>query len=250
MTIPFIPQQNQHEDNTHWISLSDMMTGLMMIFLLISISFIVEADNKSGHIQSVKTSLVEYEKIRLDLYNELLNEFNLDLKNWGGELEKDTLIIRFNNDSDILFKSASSEISPKFQTILNNFVPRYISLVSQNKYKKIIQELRIEGHTSSEWESERDIDAAYLKNMALSQERTRSVLKYILSMSTVKNYKSWLKECLTANGLASSKLIKIVNIENKEASRRVEFRIVTNSEMLVNQIQSKVYGSSENQLHK
>ena len=42
--------------------------------------------------------------------------------------------------------------------------------------------------------------------------------------------KEWLKKYLTANGLSSSKLIVIGQEEDKEKSRRVEFRVRTNAE--------------------
>jgi outer membrane protein OmpA-like peptidoglycan-associated protein len=76
--------------------------------------------------------------------------------------------------------------------------------------------------------------------MDLSQQRTRSVLAYILSLPTIQTQKPWLKKHLTANGLSSSKLIMKNHQEDKEASRRVEFRIVTNTESLVDDILNKI----------
>ena len=66
--------------------------------------------------------------------------------------------------------------------------------------------------------------------MKLSQDRTRSVLEYVMSLPQVSNQREWLKNYLTANGLSSSKLIMTNGVEDKEKSRRVEFRVKTNSE--------------------
>ena len=78
--------------------------------------------------------------------------------------------------------------------------------------------------------------------MKLSQARTRSVLQHVLNLFEVTNKKKWLKNHLTANGLSSSRLIETNEIEDKEASRRVEFRVETNAEKKIEEIidQSKI----------
>ena len=236
-TISFIPQHRQVEDNeSHWISLSDMMTGLMMIFLLVSISFMVNANAQRRYVTDIVTT---YQDVKLSLYDDLFKEFSQDLKTWGGELEPKTLTIRFN-DPEVLFETGKSSLKPNFKAILSNFVPRYVRIMTQDKYKKNVQEVRIEGHTSSEWNGNMTGDAAYLHNMDLSQQRTRSVLAYILALNTLTDQDQCLKEHVTANGLSSSKLVKKDGVEDKDASRRVEFRVVTNTESLVDELCTKV----------
>ena len=73
--------------------------------------------------------------------------------------------------------------------------------------------------------------------MELSQDRTRSVLQYVLQIPTIQESRNWLQQQLTANGLSSSKLIKhLGGIENSEESRRVEFRVRTNAEKQLEKI--------------
>jgi outer membrane protein OmpA-like peptidoglycan-associated protein len=67
--------------------------------------------------------------------------------------------------------------------------------------------------------------------MALSQSRTRSALKFVLSLQSVSQKQEWLKSRLTANGLSSSRLIRTrAGKEDATASQRVEFRIRTNAD--------------------
>ena len=76
--------------------------------------------------------------------------------------------------------------------------------------------------------------------MELSQNRARNVLQYVLESRHPKiiRNKEWLKKYLTANGLSSSTLIfDRVGNQNKERSRRVEFRVVTKSEKLISEIE-------------
>lgn len=213
------------EREDHWISISDMMSGLMMIFLFVSVLYMINVQKEKREIENVAQT---YESLQLDLYNDLYEEFKYDLERWIAEIDKETLSVRFN-EPEILFEPGESEINANFQEILSNFFPRYIRLLAQDKYRDSIEEIRIEGHTSSEWGDETGINA-YLKNMELSQDRTRSVLDFVIHLDSLNIERQWIIEHLTANGLSSSKLIMRNGVEDKKRSRRVEFRVRTNSE--------------------
>jgi len=219
----------------HWVSISDMMTGLMMIFLFISVLYMLEILQDKWKIEKIA---VTYEKMQNELYLDLENEFEDDLEKWNAELNRQLLSIRFK-EPDVLFLQGSSEVRPEFLRILDDFFPRYLNILTSIKYKDDIEEIRIEGHTSSEWEAGISETEAYIKNMTLSQSRTRSVLEYILNMQYVLQVdrNGWLKERLTANGLSSSKLILNENgVEDRQCSRRVEFRVRTNAEKRIVEI--------------
>ena len=74
--------------------------------------------------------------------------------------------------------------------------------------------------------------------MELSQDRTRKVLEFVLRNEKLDGNKDWIRERLTANGLSSSKLIARNGVEDKEKSRRVEFRVRTNAEKRIVKILS------------
>jgi len=185
---------------------------------------------------NVKKVAVAYQELQTDLYLELWEEFKEDLPSWKAAIEKETLTIRFE-EPEVLFGIGSAELSDKFRIILKDFFPRYVRIISSDKYRKNIEEIRIEGHTSSEWNGESQEMEAYFNNMSLSQNRTRSVLKHCLSLIHEPEILSWSKQYITANGLSSSQLIKNAEgIENKQKSRRVEFRTKTNAEKKVVEI--------------
>ena len=215
-----------HHQEDHWIPLSDLMTGLMMFFMLLAVSYMLKVEADA---QRVKQIAVLYDQLRTDLYNDLNQEFKDDLGKWGAELDRD-LTVRFR-EPEVLFDTGSADLKPKFKYILDDFFPRYVAILNSGKYKDSIQEIRIEGHTSSIWGSQRSNDDAYFRNMELSQSRTRSTLRYVLSLATVQAEKSWLRSYLTANGLSSSKLIQDAGGgENTARSQRVEFRVRTDAE--------------------
>ena len=80
---------------------------------------------------------------------------------------------------------------------------------------------------------------AYFKNMELSQARTRSVLEYTIMLPQVEKERSWLIERITANGLSYSQRVMEDGIENPNKSRRVEFRIRTNADEKMSQLEEK-----------
>ena len=218
--------ENSTPQDEHWIPLSDLMTGLMMIFMLIALSYMIKVESVNARIRTIA---VQYNQLHVDLYQDLTKEFTPDLKEWGAEIHKD-LSISFK-EPDILFDTGSDTIKPRFREILTNFFPRYVKILSSPKYRDSIREIRVEGHTSSFWKGAVSTDDAYFRNMALSQARTRSTLEYVLTLPQVLNEKNWLKKLLTANGLSSSHLVfDNGGREDFSQSQRVEFRVRTNAE--------------------
>ena len=133
-------------------------------------------------------------------------------------------------EREVLFEAGEAELKKQFTMILADFFPRYVGVLTGADYRDHINEVRIEGHTSSDWI---DLDGleAYEANMRLSQERTRTVLGFVVRLPGVRDvWDSWLRERLTANGLSSSKLVVVGSVEDRDQSRRVEFRIRTDAE--------------------
>ena len=169
-------------------------------------------------------TLDNFKNVELEIYEALLSEFAEDFSIWNAELIKDNLIFRFKSP-EVLFPSGDSNLTEKFQKILTSFVPRYVSVLE--KFDDYVEEVRVEGHTSSEFSTEVTALGKYIANMNLSQDRTRSVTEFSL-LSIAGSDRQWLQKNLTANGLSSSKLIyDSAQQEDREKSRRVEFTVRT-----------------------
>jgi outer membrane protein OmpA-like peptidoglycan-associated protein len=238
-------QERKNTDNS-WVSFSDIMTGLMVIFMFIAISYIVEVQKKQ---KERDTIFEEFKKTKEQLYAELENAFKDDFRQWQVELDKD-LSIKFTNP-DVLFQSGQATIRPIFQNILNEFLPRYFKILLQEKYQNRIAEIRIEGHTDMVPAPQFDNDP-YIGNIKLSQLRSAEVLKHFRGMKyygglSAKN-KRQLQFWLTANGLSYGRTLdnnkQLTTLSgkpvNNELSRRVEFRIITTSEKLVEQVLKEI----------
>jgi outer membrane protein OmpA-like peptidoglycan-associated protein len=226
----------------HWIPLSDLMSGLMMMFMLIAVIFMMQVEETSRNAQASAAKVTRQAKtlaqqaqqitalaeartqMKQMAYQELTREFSSELAQWRAEIDPD-LTVRFN-EQDVLFDSGSAEMSDRFKLILTDFFPRYIQLLEQRTFKASITEIRLEGHTSSKWEGAATSTEAYLNNMALSQARTRNVLAYLLDMSWGESRRPWIIARLTANGLSSSKpVLTSSGQEDQARSQRVEFRV-------------------------
>jgi outer membrane protein OmpA-like peptidoglycan-associated protein len=217
----------------HWIPLSDLMTGLMAMFLLISVLYMIQVESDARQIKDVA---VAYSAIRDSLYDDLMREFGEDLAKWHAEIDRDQLSVRFT-EPEVLFATGSADLKSEFVTILDDFFPRYIRLLTSDQYRASITEVRIEGHTSASWSQAASEDEAYFLNMALSQARTRTTLNHVMAMPSDTTQHAWLKQFVTANGLSSSKPIRAADgSEDAERSQRVEFKVRTDAEVRIARI--------------
>jgi outer membrane protein OmpA-like peptidoglycan-associated protein len=222
MSIDRILQSNTEEDDEHWITVSDLMSALMVIFLFIAITYIRPVTIQRD---TVKALVVAWKEGERKLYEALFEEFKDDLPKWNAELDPD-LIIRFKAP-DVLFATGESTLRRQFQDTLRKFLPRYVAILE--RFREKIEEVRIEGHTSSDWRGVSG-DYAYAENMRLSQDRTRAVLQFTLQLPEVAQHREWLRSFITAVGRSSSKLkLTPEGREDPAQSRRVEFRVVTKS---------------------
>lgn len=212
--------------------ISDMMSVLMMIFLFISVVYMIDVKRS---LDKMKSIAVNYNRLQNELYVDLSKEFKDDLTRWNAVIDQRDMAVRFK-EPDVLFSVGSAELKNEFKTILDDFFPRYIKILTSDKYKESIEEIRIEGHTSTEWSGDVSEDVAYIMNMELSQSRTRNVLVYCLG-NVNGDIKGWARLKLTSNGLSSSRILLDGNgWEDKVMSRRVEFKVRTNADNTIDKI--------------
>ncbi|MBR1798502.1 MAG: OmpA family protein [Bacteroidales bacterium] len=219
-----------------WMSVSDLMTGLMVIFLFVAVSYMVK-------VRENQTVLTDYVETRTKLHAKLVSEFAGDTARWQMSIGKD-LTMKFNNPG-VLFASGEDVLTPVFQSILDEFLPRYMQILLADSMRTQIREIRVEGHTDDQWfDPKAD---PYMENLRLSQRRAARVVEYYRNMSSYRtlneNDKRQIDYWLTANGMSYGKALDMdggyVQIThkpiNRDLSRRVEIRIVTSGDdILVN----------------
>ena len=207
--------------NNEWMSISDMMSGLMLVFLFIAIGFMIEMQSQKDAMKDVASS---YRDTKANLNETLYDKFEDDLKLWDANITKDNAIV-FNSPK-VLFGVNSSKLKPEFKTVLADFFPRYVTILTSKGYIDEIEEVRVEGHTSNIWAVSSSQKEIYLNNIKLSQNRAFEVLAYCygLENSTIKQNRAWIEQFFRADGMAFAKMKELKN------ARRVEFRVVLKSE--------------------
>lgn len=227
----FLSPRSSEQEESHWLSVSDLMAGLMMVFLFIAVALMRQAFIERDKIKEVA---IAYQENQVAIFEDLMLEFEKDLDAWNADIDKESLTFTFKAP-EVLFSQGSTELSDKYQELLADFFPRYMRVLES--YHSSINEVRIEGHTSSVWNQDTPETEAYFNNMRLSQGRTRAVLAYIYELPSSTQYAGWIKSNLAAVGLSSSKMIlDNSGQEDEELSRRVTFRVVTNADIKMRQI--------------
>ena len=204
-----------------------MMSGLMLVFLFIAIGFMIKVESqKDAMLEVVET----YNESKANLNEALHGEFENDLKSWNANITKNNTVVF--NSPEVLFEVSKSEIKDGFKTILEDFFPRFVKVLTSKEFIENIEELRVEGHTSDEWGDLTSKEKIYLNNMQLSQQRAYEVLSfcYALDSYDVQSNSKWLEKNFRANGMAFSKM------KDKSEARRVEFTIYMKSENKIYEI--------------
>ena len=183
-----------------------------------------------------------------ELLRELQNDFKDRPEEWKLVIGND-LSMKFNNP-EVLFATGSAELTPKFKSILDEFLPKYIDILINDSLCTHIKEIRIEGHTDDVKFAGSNTDP-FIDNARLSQQRSLAVLTYLRQMPALKKYtpdqQKMLEYWFTANGLSYGKSLdkdgEYTFISKKpidrNLSRRVEFRIVTDAEKVIEEVANK-----------
>jgi outer membrane protein OmpA-like peptidoglycan-associated protein len=238
----FSSRPRQSEET--WMSLSDLMTVLMVLFLVIAIFYNIQKSLEADEITKGAEALIKTEEELCKRINETFADLIAQKKI---QVSCSPITVRFV-DPSFKFLSNKCDLPIPFRETLNKFFPTLINLIhSKNKYILALEEVRIEGHTSSEWGSKINISEmiSFKKNLKLSQCRARRVVEYCLGLEPItgddpekkelyKAREKWAFHNLTANGLAFSHPVRLNDFqEDKEASRRVEFKLITNTRDII-----------------
>lgn len=238
--------RREEEETSYWLSYSDMMAALLLIFILIISFTLLQSqtvyEEKENELIAQK-ELVEEQQEQLEeqqeqldkligIRKELIEALKQEFEGSDLSVAVDSKTGSIALDSSILFDSGQFSLKTTGEDLLKKFLPKYIKVLTSNDFKDYVSEIIIEGHTDS--------TGSYLFNLELSQKRALSVSSFCLD--TEKNVLSQaqvdrLRKIVTANGKSFSNPILDANgNENQNASRRVEFLFRLKDEEMINDI--------------
>lgn len=215
------------EDNAGiWLSISDLMSGLLMFFALLFIVVQVQLQQEIQQVQKLKQELekeiLKAQKLEkeLETYKRIIDQLPLRIisaiegKFGTGVLEVDPKTGDVKIGDRILFDEGSAELKPAGKQFLKQFIPIYSDVIfSDELFDSQITRVVIEGHTSS-----KGSDKA---NMELSLRRALSVSDYIFSQQLNFDTKEQFKQKILASGRGE---IDADRSKDNPSDRKVVFR--------------------------
>lgn len=232
-------RKSENEEVSYWLSYSDMLAALLLMFALI-ISFTlmeskIQYEKKVAEIAKQQEEIAKQQEtinkllgVKSDIIEDLVIEF--DNSGLQMEIDKQTGDIIFN--SDLLFDPNQAVLRPDSITFLDAFLPQYFGILLSDEYIDNIAEIIIEGHTAEY--------GTYLGCVTLSQSRALAVATYATKDDSVlKDYIEIekLREILTVNGRAYYDLIfKEDGTRDDQKSRRVEIKFRLKDDEIIEEL--------------
>ena len=168
----------------------------------------------------------------IGIRSELIEALKKEFENSDLHIAVDEQTGAITLDSSVLFEYNKYELKSTGQEFLAEFLPRYVNVLMDSRYRDYVSEIVIEGHT--------DTDGNYLFNLDLSQKRAFAVARYclsedndVLSTRQIEN----LRDVIAATGRSYSNPIYDAdgNVD-MEASRRVEFLFRLKDEEMIREM--------------
>lgn len=198
----------EEAEKPFWISFSDLMSALMVLFLLVMSVALLSVTKEVNAVEVArKQRAIDIEK--------LLQKVK-DAADLFGEISLDGQTINFGDRA--YFGFDKSDISAETAAALRQFVPHVLAIAADPLGQKWFKRVVVEGYT--------DRNGTYLHNLNLSLQRSQRVLCVLLGdpgpNETQLNdlQKSQIRQLFLVGGYSSNSAR-----ENLAASRRIELRL-------------------------
>ena len=215
------PSTNVDEENPYWMSFSDIMAGLLVIFILACLALIYQITDTKIQVKEELNELIESERVRAAILSEVKEE--LEKQGISVHIEQDTIIIP---DALLGFRPNSSRI-PYAQhgnaitigTILHNAILRE----DRTRY---LDTVFVEGHTDKRRSNHP------LGNWGLSADRAVQLWKFWnaelpddYKLDGIMNYKSDFLFSVSGYGKNRPRTEYQETEEEFRKNRRIDIRI-------------------------
>jgi flagellar motor protein MotB len=197
-------------ESPFWISFSDLMSALMVLFLVVMAVTLISVTKD--------VSTTEQRKIQRE---KDIRELMSTIREWSREFPEvkvNESTYRIDLGEVVRFDSGSSEIQTASARFLRRYVPVLLRAQASELGQKWIRRIVVEGFT--------DQDGTYLYNLGLSLDRSRRVVCVLYAppqpeeVSLTEGQKRQIRDLFLVGGYSFNSM-KV----SKEASRRVELKV-------------------------
>jgi outer membrane protein OmpA-like peptidoglycan-associated protein len=192
-------------------SLTDLMTSLMVIFILLLLVFISHTASKDAALTDVLLA-----KLRKDLQPQGFTENTIR----PDPRDRNAILVivpgRLMN-----FQVRKADLSDDGRDFLKGYIPNLARILCSEEYRSSVESIVVEGHTDSTSWAGSSQEQSQDKNLALSQQRSMAVVEESLAdLGGKEQDRSCFLEKLSATGRGEQEPEK-----TNDDSRRVIFRI-------------------------
>jgi len=147
----------------------------------------------------------------------------------GNDIKIDSQSGKIILSSNVLFEQGKSQLKPEAKKALKKAVYNYFNAILENDdINKHIDKIIIEGHTNSV--------GSFLYNLNLSQKRAFAVMDFIFAQNFKKKDK--LRHLVISSGRSFLDPIYKNDVEDKNASRRIEIKFSLKNEEAIKEIEA------------
>jgi outer membrane protein OmpA-like peptidoglycan-associated protein len=197
-------------ESPFWISFSDLMSALMVLFLLVMAVTLISV---TKDVTSAEQRKIQREK---DI-KELMSTIREESRDFP-EVKVNESTYRIDLGDIVRFDSGRSDIQSNGARFLRRYVPVLLKAQASDLGHKWIRRIVVEGFT--------DQDGTYLYNLGLSLDRSRRVVCVLYSqpstdeVALTETQKRQIRDLFLVGGYSFNSMKA-----SKEASRRVELKV-------------------------
>jgi len=214
------------EENPYWISFSDLMSALLVIFILAALALIIELTQRTQDIDAGIEELKKAEQARQDILNEVKDQ--LAKQNIKVVIADNETVIRIPEET-LSFKSGQDLIPENMTKSVKNIGVILHSAIMKNDRFKYLDTVFVEGHTDS-------IPIKFGKywtkgNWGLSADRAITVWKLwseeidvTPSLNELLNHTN--ENLFSVSGYAATRRVQLIEDkpEQRAKNRRIDIR--------------------------
>lgn len=212
------------EENPYWISFSDIMSGLLVIFVLASLALILELTHTKLEVSEAIREIAKAEQVRRDILREV--ETELKDKDIPVEISDNETVLRIP-ETLLAFETNQYRI-PKTDDVSSSVIEIGLVLheaILKNNRWKYLDTIFVEGHTDNRKSLRK------MGNWGLSTFRAISVWNYWnkhlppgMGLGSLVNHDN--KPLFSVSGYGETRPVQLIQETEKEyqKNRRIDIR--------------------------
>ena len=172
-------------------SMTDLMTSLMVIFILLLLVFVHRTAGKDAAVTDVLLKRLRYE-MQPQGFNE--NTIRPDPRDRNA-------ILVIVPDRLMNFEAGQSKLRPEGEQFLKGYIPHLAEVLCGDQFRSSIESIVVEGHTDTQPYVGHTVEESESLNLKLSQDRSMVVVENALAdLSSMEAKRVCFLEKLSASG--------------------------------------------------